>query len=512
MSSAAYAIGRFVAWSYVPDYATSQCLRVYHHLYRSIFRRPTPERGSEQYRNHYRITFATVVLLFLSYNLVEAVRSLPPNLYEVLGVHPDADDKALKGAFRAFARRNHPDRVGPGGETLFIQVRDAFDALKDPVRRFAYDRFGPDALTWSHCTTVREYLRHGLMQASGFHIVSSVVLLFLSAIGKPSPVAFWRYLLLLWLSTSELSCLLGPSPSPPSDTHFLVLEDPRSSYSSSILNLVFPRRLPYQHVLFLHQLFVFLSVAMSKVAPVLFPQSHEGVGFQDERVWSAVIERMRNTSRTLDREVVGLIDKEFRTLQNLRPSTTPVTSDSPGISDRQVEGVIELLTREMENMIIESRLRKEVEAGPLRTLWETALRRRQSQVQSLPESQPHTSLSPAPVSPQIHSRSPTPVQVHSQSPAHIPTQPQSPPPTLTQPHVFPNEVGASESLLSPPDSVSPVDKKVKLEPPEEGQTELGVGRLPSPRPSPEPPLFPRLSPIRQPSRQASYVRGRSVSY
>jgi hypothetical protein len=35
----------------------------------------------------------------------------------------------------------------------------------------------------------------------------------------------------------------------------------------------FPHRVVYQHILFLHQLFMFMSVAVSKVAPVLFPPS-----------------------------------------------------------------------------------------------------------------------------------------------------------------------------------------------------------------------------------------------
>lgn len=63
-----------------------------------------------------------------------------PNFYELLGVGPDADETALKQAFRSFARRNHPDRVGSQGEALFVEIRDAYEALKDPVKRFAYDR------------------------------------------------------------------------------------------------------------------------------------------------------------------------------------------------------------------------------------------------------------------------------------------------------------------------------------------------------------------------------------
>lgn len=66
---------------------------------------------------------------------------MPRNFYEILNVSPDIDESGLKFAFRAFARKNHPDRVGKAGESVFIEVRDAFEALKDPVVRFAYDRY-----------------------------------------------------------------------------------------------------------------------------------------------------------------------------------------------------------------------------------------------------------------------------------------------------------------------------------------------------------------------------------
>ena len=65
---------------------------------------------------------------------------MDPNYYEQLGVGPLADDSALKSAFRQFAKKNHPDRVGPQGEARFMEVRTAFDAIKNPTTRFAYDR------------------------------------------------------------------------------------------------------------------------------------------------------------------------------------------------------------------------------------------------------------------------------------------------------------------------------------------------------------------------------------
>lgn len=141
LSSTASALLRLAGWSYIPDFATRHALATLHRLLRA--RRPhapPPAPGTPAFVRHYRYTFAVVVLGFLLYNLLEASRGTPQNFYEILGVDPAADDSALKTAFRAFARRNHPDRVGPQGEGLFIAVRDAFEALKNPTTRFAYDR------------------------------------------------------------------------------------------------------------------------------------------------------------------------------------------------------------------------------------------------------------------------------------------------------------------------------------------------------------------------------------
>jgi molecular chaperone DnaJ len=64
--------------------------------------------------------------------------------YEVLEVERTADDGALKSAFRKLAMKWHPDR-NPGdgdSEHRFKEINEAYDILKDPQRRAAYDRFG----------------------------------------------------------------------------------------------------------------------------------------------------------------------------------------------------------------------------------------------------------------------------------------------------------------------------------------------------------------------------------
>jgi hypothetical protein len=60
----------------------------------------------------------------------------------------------------------------------------------DELLRHLYYRFGEEILKCKECVTQRDFLARGLIQSLGFHIVSGLALLFFSAIGKSSTVAF----------------------------------------------------------------------------------------------------------------------------------------------------------------------------------------------------------------------------------------------------------------------------------------------------------------------------------
>lgn len=64
--------------------------------------------------------------------------------YEVLGVEKNADDAALKKAYRALAKKYHPD-MNPGdaeAEKKFKEASEAYAILSDPEKRRQYDQFG----------------------------------------------------------------------------------------------------------------------------------------------------------------------------------------------------------------------------------------------------------------------------------------------------------------------------------------------------------------------------------
>lgn len=64
--------------------------------------------------------------------------------YEVLGTSKGADEKELKRAYRKLAMKFHPDRNAdnPDAEAKFKELNEAYDVLKDPQKKAAYDQMG----------------------------------------------------------------------------------------------------------------------------------------------------------------------------------------------------------------------------------------------------------------------------------------------------------------------------------------------------------------------------------
>ena len=73
--------------------------------------------------------------------------SLDIDFYELLEIERGADDAKIKSSYRKLAMRWHPDR-NPGdadAEARFKAISEAYECLKDPQKRAAYDRYGHEA-------------------------------------------------------------------------------------------------------------------------------------------------------------------------------------------------------------------------------------------------------------------------------------------------------------------------------------------------------------------------------
>ena len=66
------------------------------------------------------------------------------DFYELLEVERTADDGTIKASYRKLAMKYHPDRNAgcKDSEGRFKAISEAYDCLKDPQKRAAYDRFG----------------------------------------------------------------------------------------------------------------------------------------------------------------------------------------------------------------------------------------------------------------------------------------------------------------------------------------------------------------------------------
>ncbi len=74
------------------------------------------------------------------------IRGVPleyKDYYQILGVARDADADAIKSAYRKMARKYHPDvSKEANAEDRFKDLQEAYEVLKDPEKRRAYDQLG----------------------------------------------------------------------------------------------------------------------------------------------------------------------------------------------------------------------------------------------------------------------------------------------------------------------------------------------------------------------------------
>lgn len=124
---------------------------------------PSPP-GSPGYQRNFRHVFTLVIGAYLVWSFGwgaagsgEAESGEAGDWYALLGVGRGAGEDELKRAFRTLlvpplpigsrltdrSRTYHPDRIRQGAEGSgdhFIRIRQAYEGLSDPIKRWAYDR------------------------------------------------------------------------------------------------------------------------------------------------------------------------------------------------------------------------------------------------------------------------------------------------------------------------------------------------------------------------------------
>ncbi|KAI2792048.1 hypothetical protein POX_b02082 [Penicillium oxalicum] len=204
----------FIGWAILPNYATSFLQSIYYGItVRAGDPRPMPQ--TPRFERDRRRIFIFVIVSYLLYTLYESFHQVQVagDYYQMLGVSPFADERTIKSRFRKVAAQFHPDKVGldNGAEAQFIFLRRAQETLADPVKRFAYDRFGPDMMSWGDLKTMRDYVTTSLSKSllpqyiGGFATMIVLNWLWWANWGR-----YWRFFTFAALLTLELGLITHP--------------------------------------------------------------------------------------------------------------------------------------------------------------------------------------------------------------------------------------------------------------------------------------------------------------
>lgn len=270
MSSSA--VLSYAGWAFLPNLVTGWLQSIYYGI---TIRAgdPKPQPGTPRYIKHRRRIHMTVIIVYLLYTFYEAdyIMRQSGDFYQDLGLAPGAEEKQIKSRFRRLAALQHPDKVPTddlirhaAAESNFVNLKTAQDTLSDPVRRFAYERFGPDMLKWQHCKTVRDYLVTGIQTSSlPLYAGSTLMMALLSLTSYLQGGRFWRYLTFVGLFVLEYHTITRPYP-PPLLTKI---------FNPVLSKLTFhPPLLPFQLLVLARKATFTLFIAFSQLGN-LFPQS-----------------------------------------------------------------------------------------------------------------------------------------------------------------------------------------------------------------------------------------------
>ncbi|KAL4930529.1 J domain-containing protein [Aspergillus undulatus] len=288
-----------IGWYTLPKYATNTVLYVYYGI---TIRAgdPKPQPGSPRYARDRRRIFIAIVTTYLLYNLFEVYQKIrgEGSFYEVLGVSPLADERTIKARFRRLAAQHHPDKLGAGSSSdLFVYLKQAQDTLTNPVKRYAYDMWGPKIQDWGNIDSAHGYFLAGLMKTVPAYLISFIGLLLLNYTWWSDWGRYWRFFAFAALFTLNLALISHQGPVFISSTFFL---------------------LPWQIMKMAETISLSLHIFISQIAP---PEAKNADS--PDRLYPQTVQRLGqllHLSRATDTEATRLLQLGFAPFQGDRES------------------------------------------------------------------------------------------------------------------------------------------------------------------------------------------------
>jgi len=267
---------------------------------------PKPQPGTPRYLTHRRRIHIIVVSAYLLYTIYEADWDIRrgSDFYQDLGIPYSATDREIKSRFRRLAAIHHPDKVAasPGSENYFVHLKLAQDTLLNPAKRFAYERFGPSVTEWQHCSSIRDYLIHGLQSIVPYYGAAVIFMYILGMLGYLEWGKYWRWLTLVILCVFEFHAVSRP--------YFPVLAE---KFLNPILTTFtnHPPYLPFQLIQLARKLSVTLYIAFSQIGPLLQPATQAPQSASPEKQMDFNLTRMENVAKAVDLEATRMMDMEM---------------------------------------------------------------------------------------------------------------------------------------------------------------------------------------------------------